>query len=110
VHARRQDENAIAISSLALLAAACSDETRVLPAPPGDPSAPLYMVSTSVYSGDDATGFLAPATSLEPGATFDLERAIEIPESSISAPRSEGLVLHGRQRRAGDHALDGERR
>src|SRR5262245_30180938 len=74
--------------------AACSDGARVIdgsvdPAR-ADRAAPLYVVSTSIYSGDDPSGYLAPVSSLEPGTTFDLSRAIEIPESSISARRPDG--------------------
>jgi hypothetical protein len=81
----------LGISVLALPSAlACSDDAARLEAPRPTPVQPSYVLSTSVYSGDDATGFLVPVTSVEPGSTFDLDRAIEIPESSLSAPGRDG--------------------
>jgi hypothetical protein len=81
----------IGVISLAIASnVGCSDDAARVVMPPPESDGPLYIISTSVYSDDDATGFLAPVPSLEPGATFDLERAVEIPESSISARRPDG--------------------
>jgi hypothetical protein len=40
--------------------------------------APLYVVSTGVVSGDDFLGYLTTVPSLEPGTTFNLDRAVEV--------------------------------
>ncbi len=92
---RARDFSAVGVASVALVqvlaALGCSDggDTVELTLPPG----PAYVVSTSVSSGDDVQGFLVPVTSVEAGDTFNLDQAIEIPESTVSAPTEDGVFF-----------------
>ena len=45
---------------------------------------PLYVVSTTVFAGDVAQGYLVPITSIAPGTTFDLTSAIEVADNTIA--------------------------
>jgi hypothetical protein len=78
------------VGPCALALCGCSEgaDDRVgVSVPPG----PAYIVSTSVSSGDDVQGFLVPVSSIAAGDTFGLDGAIEIPESTVSAPRADGV-------------------
>ena len=44
-----------------------------------------FVLTTSVQTGDDSTGYLVPVASLDSGATFDLKDALELPESLVAA-------------------------
>jgi hypothetical protein len=57
----------------------------------GETSGSQYVISTRVFSTDLSTevGYLTTASSLAAGATFDLDDAVEIPESGIAFNRPE---------------------
>jgi len=93
-----------ALTSLLLLLCACGDSAEVIDAPPAgaggsnEPAPntdPLYVVSTTVFSGEEAQGYLVPVTSLEPGTTFDLNNAIEAPDNTIAARPGEPYLYVG---------------
>jgi hypothetical protein len=59
------------------------------------PKPPLYIVSTTVSVGDTDQGYLVPVSAIEPGATFDLSHAVEIPDSSIAGKRGDRYLYVG---------------
>jgi len=56
---------------------------------------PLYVVSTTVSAGGVDQGYLVPVRSIEAGATFDLEQAMEISDSTIAAQTGSPFLYVG---------------
>jgi len=65
--------------------------------PAASQDGPLYVVSTVVSTGDTDTGYLVPVTSIEPGATFDLDNAVEVPPSLAYAKPGSSVLYTATQ-------------
>lgn len=74
--------------SILLLSAGCSDAGIAEAVADGR----LYVVSTVVTTADTDIGYLVPVSSIEPGATFNLDHAIEVaPSLAYANPGSSVL-------------------
>ncbi len=98
-----QFSGATALLSLTCGLAGCSaSDTVIIEADPQAPSTPgtspevpdeataqQYVISTRIFSTDLSTevGYLTTTSSRRPGSPFDLEHAVEIPESGDAFPR-----------------------
>jgi hypothetical protein len=104
----RRSVSAAAVLALTHGLAGCSDETRVLPTEQPDPLAadghgeneqparePLYIVTTTVSTGDTDQGYLVSLRSFDEGTTFDVSDAIEVPDSTIAGKTGGGYLYVG---------------
>jgi hypothetical protein len=73
---------------------ACSGEDE---AKPSADQGPLYVVSTVVSTEDTDVGYLVPVTSIGPGATFNLDNAIEVPPSLAYAKPGSSVLYTATQ-------------
>lgn len=80
---------------LLLLVGGCDGSDAATPrAAPFDTDGPLYALGVRFVTADTTVGYLVTVPSIEPGATWNLERAVEVGQDAwLEGTRGEPLVL-----------------